>query len=1329
MAFNREKALAAAAKYAAKGQHDKSAREYAAIVEDDPSDIRSWLMLADCLVRSGDRGGAIGKYLKVAKHYVAIDEPQKALAVFRQVLNLDPGRLDIHIEVAELYRKSGHTADAVATYEFVAQSYFQSGKIAEGLEGFKRVAELDNRAVGKRLRLAELYSREGMVKEAVEHFALAASRLLIDQRFDDYIRVAERLIYHKEDELPVLRTLARIYLKKNESRRALVKLNALLRAAPTDPVGLELLGDTFIALGKVDKAVSVVAELAKEQRKAGKKGLEIAARVLRKAVTWEHGEVASMQESLAEVEAELEKLRAAEEPEDDAMDIDVSDVAEDDEDGFDIDLEDSVDMGPEESAPVTEQAVKAHEEHSGAKRFEAAVNVSDELPVEAKSEDVGDDEQPADEPTADEASEAQQTVESDAPAEQPETAADGADSEDVVDAPSSDSEGESPAKPTAEQLEKILVEARVYVNYKMFEHALRHIRGVLAQQPEHREASELKAVILTDLKRHEDAVALYLELIARHQTSEPDYARELLAKALKLAPRNQTLLELKSSLNPETGEGSGLKKIASTQEPEDSKARALRLGSVLRKVASRKPGDPEQTEGSGSGPLPKLSSHSEGSGSGPLPPLASTKGGRATSTDDSGQIRFRAPKPSKPEPAAEMDASASEVVELDVEEFEVVEAVETKPKPPPPSRRPPPPRSLRGLPRRPGAKSGPTAKAGTPKPSISRLGLALGSRLSKGKSKEPSSTSESKEDSDDADGGAGGSSTADAQDQKRVGTSKLGLPTKRPPSRQPPPKPETDKTEPDAAAKPQPDDGGEVAEQSTTTAGEADTKTEAADTAAPGQPLEVSDAEADKDPEDAQEEPEAADADSDSEWPDIADELEELAFFISQGFDDDARFTYMDLDQKYPGHPGLEPYRTKFSSGVVMVGREPDDPDVDTSEPAAGDLSADTSTTEADDAVDEPAEPVNETPAQEDSSAEVDHEQTTADDEHNQLPANDDTEDESAEPQPEQAEAAGQPADEHSAEAADDEATGTEVEPETEASEASPEATADANDEASQSDEASAEASTVEADEASTVGAEEASAEASTVEADEASTVGAEEDAQTTTSDEDERAQTGEPVAEQAVASEEQPEDPSAEPPTEQARPVSPEEALDGLGLEAELDREEQQPEPEPEYEDILLGDEELNEGDDFLSSIFAVPDEQDEAPVAAVKVPARARATIDESADARTLFDLGTAYREMGLVDDAIAQFELAAQDPAWTARSLVMMASLHLHRGETDKAITDLEEAIGCAGTDVERSEARYELSVVFEMVGEVDKAREHLLQVAEGYRDRDERLAELE
>jgi pilus assembly protein FimV len=150
------------------------------------------------------------------------------------------------------------------------------------------------------------------------------------------------------------------------------------------------------------------------------------------------------------------------------------------------------------------------------------------------------------------------------------------------------------------------------------------------------------------------------------------------------------------------------------------------------------------------------------------------------------------------------------------------------------------------------------------------------------------------------------------------------------------------------------------------------------------------------------------------------------------------------------------------------------------------------------------------------------------------------------------------------------------------------------------------------------------------------------------------------------------------------------------------------------------------DDDDGFLASIFNEP----AAPTLGKSAPSprRAVATLDDAADAQTFFDLGTAYREMGLDDDALNQFELAAKDPRWTSRARIMMASLRAQRGDSERAVADLEVAIEHASDEDERSEARYELGVLFQTVGDDARAIEVLRQVAPGYRDRDDRLAEL-
>ena len=155
-----------------------------------------------------------------------------------------------------------------------------------------------------------------------------------------------------------------------------------------------------------------------------------------------------------------------------------------------------------------------------------------------------------------------------------------------------------------------------------------------------------------------------------------------------------------------------------------------------------------------------------------------------------------------------------------------------------------------------------------------------------------------------------------------------------------------------------------------------------------------------------------------------------------------------------------------------------------------------------------------------------------------------------------------------------------------------------------------------------------------------------------------------------------------------------------------------------------LVSLDEDEDEDAYLSAIFSDP-----AP-AAPKKPATTGARVaSQDVDAQSAFDLGVAYREMGLVDQAVSQFESAASDPGLKVRALVMLGTLRLQQGDAPGAVSSLEQAVQGATNDDERAEANYELGVVYEKIGETSKAIASLSAVSAGYRDRDERLGQLQ
>jgi tetratricopeptide (TPR) repeat protein len=288
VSVDRTKVLQAAQKHLAKGNYDKAIGEFRKLVEADPSDIRTWLKIGDLYTRKGARKEAIETYAKVADQYADQGFFLKAVAVYKQILKLDPSRLDIQLKLAEMYEMLQLVSDALSTYEHVAAGYARAGDIDRALSTLQKMTELDPENIPIRIKCAEALSKAGRTKEAAAEFE-AGAQLLKDQgRLDDFVKVAERLLYHRPEDVAVARELAQLYLERNDPKRALSKLQLCFKADPKDIQTLELLAEAFHLLGQLPKTISVYKEVARIHQEAGRH--EERARILKKILEHDPGD-------------------------------------------------------------------------------------------------------------------------------------------------------------------------------------------------------------------------------------------------------------------------------------------------------------------------------------------------------------------------------------------------------------------------------------------------------------------------------------------------------------------------------------------------------------------------------------------------------------------------------------------------------------------------------------------------------------------------------------------------------------------------------------------------------------------------------------------------------------------------------------------------------------------------------------------------------------------------------------------------------------------------------------------------------------------------------
>jgi pilus assembly protein FimV len=118
---------------------------------------------------------------------------------------------------------------------------------------------------------------------------------------------------------------------------------------------------------------------------------------------------------------------------------------------------------------------------------------------------------------------------------------------------------------------------------------------------------------------------------------------------------------------------------------------------------------------------------------------------------------------------------------------------------------------------------------------------------------------------------------------------------------------------------------------------------------------------------------------------------------------------------------------------------------------------------------------------------------------------------------------------------------------------------------------------------------------------------------------------------------------------------------------------------------------------------------------------------------DFETHFNLGIAYKEMGLLEDAIGQFELTLPSSAHAIAARTMIGLCHLEQGETQRALQMLVAALDSPQlTPAQALALRFELGHAYECADEPVNALRFFKNVQDidpQYRDVGERIRKLE
>ena len=224
------------------------------------------MRVGDLQLKRGQADKAIESYVQVAEIFSASGFDAKAVAIYKQILRIDPAQLEAHTRLGDLYQRLGLVSEALRQFQEATEIFQGRGLKREAFDLLKRVAALDPSNISNRLKLADLLAREGMASEALQEYEAMLSD--VEDR-EERVRIAEQAIASFPDHPGALQALARARVGSGQTQEA---IEALERARPSHPedIGLrEALVEAYEAVGNAERVQSVYREIAELYKRRG----------------------------------------------------------------------------------------------------------------------------------------------------------------------------------------------------------------------------------------------------------------------------------------------------------------------------------------------------------------------------------------------------------------------------------------------------------------------------------------------------------------------------------------------------------------------------------------------------------------------------------------------------------------------------------------------------------------------------------------------------------------------------------------------------------------------------------------------------------------------------------------------------------------------------------------------------------------------------------------------------------------------------------------------------------------------------------------------------
>jgi tetratricopeptide (TPR) repeat protein len=205
--------------------------------------------LGQIAARQGDPQAQMQEYAKLARHYHSNRQFENAVAVLREMANLNPDDPAVHSEMAEIQIARGMLDEGLSEYRQLGDIHVRHGHLREAASVYQKMSEVawgvGNQADGL------MYLRQ-----AIQY---ATDDMQLRQQYVQYCLEMKNVPDAIEQQVVV----ARYYFASRQTKEAVAALQQLIAMDKANFEAYDLLGQTYYSVGEYDQAARDYRNLAK----------------------------------------------------------------------------------------------------------------------------------------------------------------------------------------------------------------------------------------------------------------------------------------------------------------------------------------------------------------------------------------------------------------------------------------------------------------------------------------------------------------------------------------------------------------------------------------------------------------------------------------------------------------------------------------------------------------------------------------------------------------------------------------------------------------------------------------------------------------------------------------------------------------------------------------------------------------------------------------------------------------------------------------------------------------------------------------------------------